>query len=403
MNNMTYANINPDILNFIKKLALLSTDEIYGWLVGYQTQGVPNVISAFDCQNYIQRSYVNAIPDPLEVPKIGGLMPNGIGPIGIYHSHPYKSKVFHSHTDDETLVSLSKQLPNCVSIVTNAEDINYYQMNKDYKLVEIEGKMWKPEIPKFVPISYNTTFKVNIDKELLSADNLHIKIFNKFKDYLEENWRLFKLFKKDKEVPYDTKLEKHLSSSLDGNYLQLKKEEKTAIPLNISKDSTEKKNIITFKLDLTSLDLFYITDSTKTFKDLREAIKTEIVDNSINQKIFSCLINLESKEVIIPLNFFFNLFGYYIKCFYNPQKVQEKLPKDLKINQNFEKLSKKNEEIFQRLKKLVNTYGSVKIDADSRKKLAIFIDNITEFSKNHAWHKNYETELSKIKEMTKKG
>ncbi len=41
--------------------------------------------------------------------------------------------IFHNHIGDTNLVSLSKQFPNSVSIVTNCTIINYYQMGKNNK------------------------------------------------------------------------------------------------------------------------------------------------------------------------------------------------------------------------------------------------------------------------------
>ena len=203
MNNV---NISKEVILYIKEQARLSKNEIYGWLIGYSdNQNNQKVINAFACQNYLQQSYINAMPDPIEIQIISNLMPYGIRIIGIYHSHPFDSEVFHSHIDDKTLLSLSRQLQNCVSIVTNGEEINYYQMDNRYKLIEIDATLWQPKIPKFVPIRFTTSFNINIQKEIINADNLHIMISNDIKDFLEENWELFKLFKKKKEIAYKKK------------------------------------------------------------------------------------------------------------------------------------------------------------------------------------------------------
>lgn len=124
----------PEIfVNVIKNQALSSENEIYGWLIGYQKNNIPHVLTIIECQRFEQQSVIRAIPDVQEFQEISSVLPQGIGPIGIYHSHPFSSEVFHSHTDDSTLISLSNQFPNCISIVTNGEEINFYRMGNKNK------------------------------------------------------------------------------------------------------------------------------------------------------------------------------------------------------------------------------------------------------------------------------
>ncbi len=387
----------------MRKLAILSHDEIYGWLAGYQLDGVAHIINAFDCQNYIMRSYVNAIPDPLEVQKIGNLLPGGLGIVGIYHSHPFKSKLFHSHTDDETLISLSKQLPNCVSLVTNGEDIHYYQMNAEFKLYEIEAKMWEPKVPEFVPFSFNNVYTVNIEEELLQAENLHIKIYNKFKDLVEAKWSSFKLFKGNNEIPFTSNFKPYLKSKLDGDYLQLKATDKDALTMDITKNEGRmpQQKLIPFTMNLTCIDPFYIMDPSKSFESIKNVIKTEIIDESLTLKLFNCVIDAKNKEIVVPYTYLFNLFGYFIKSAYYPEKVKQVVSEKFPINNNIQKLSKKNEETMIRLKKNAETYAGVKIEKDSKKRLLVFIENLIEFAQFHEWSENFVNDLTSIKNPLK--
>ncbi len=400
---MNYFYINPDILNFMRKLAIMSQDEIYGWLAGYQLDGVAHVINAFDCQNYIMRSYVNAIPDPLEVQKIGNLLPGGLGIVGIYHSHPYKSKLFHSHTDDETLIGLSKQLPKCVSLVTNGEDIHYYQMNEQFKLYEIEAKKWEPTIPEFVPISFNNTYTVNIEEELLGADNLHIKIYNKWKDLVDLKWSSFKLYKGEKEVPLSSNCKPYLKSKLDGDYLQLKSTDKEALTIDVTKDESKatQKKMIPFTMNLNCTDPIYITERNMTFDSIIDTIKTEIVDESLTAKLFACVIDSKKKEILVPYTYLINLYGYLVKCAYYPEKVRQSISENFPVNNNMQKLSKKNEDTMKRLKSNAETYASVKIEKDSKKKMLRFVENLIEFANFHEWNKNVVNDLTNIKNQLK--
>lgn len=401
---MDYIKITDDVLNFIKKQAILSEDEIYGWLIGYQKNNIPYIITALDCQNYLQQSVINAIPDPLEIQKIGGLMPHGIGIIGIYHSHPFSGKVFHSHIDDETLLSLSKQLPNCISIVTNGQEINYYQMNETFKLVEIGTKIWKAEIPKFLPIFFNNSFILNLEKNLLTNENLNVKIFNVFKDYLEKNWEDFKLYRNDKKISYDEQIKPYLCSSLNGNYLELKihnnEKENKIVAINVFNEgfdikAEEQIDFVSLRLDLKSLDLFYIQER-NTIDQLKESIKIEIINNSLMPKIFRCLINKEKSELLIPQEILLNFFGFFIKVIYHNQEIIQRLERIFFINKNFEKLSKRNEDFLDRMLKTVKLYSSLKIDKISKRNLIKLIEDLIKFSKNHSWYEKKIVNLNKL-------
>ena len=180
----------PEIfVNVIKNQALSSENEIYGWLIGYQKDKILNVLTIIECKRFEQQSLISAVPHSQEFQEISSVMPQGIGPIGIYHSHPFSSEIFHSHTDDSTLLSLSNQFPNCVSIVTNGKDINYYQMGKESKTIEIDVKYIEPEIPKFLLILFDETLLIKINKSILNnvekVSNLKIRILNEVNNFLE--------------------------------------------------------------------------------------------------------------------------------------------------------------------------------------------------------------------------
>ena len=86
-------------------------------------------------------------PDPKEQLQLGFSLPNGIGIIGIYHSHPADSNIFHSHIDTDTVLDITNIVPNFTSIVTNGTDIQCLM------LVDKDSQALKKVVPKLkVPV-----------------------------------------------------------------------------------------------------------------------------------------------------------------------------------------------------------------------------------------------------------
>ena len=189
--------IPHSLIEVIKKQARSSLDEIYGWLIGYSKNDIPHILAISECKRFEQQTLISAIPHALEFQELSSTMPQGIGPIGIYHSHPASSRLFHSHTDDNTLISLTNQFQNCVSIVTNGEEINFYQMGKEKKTREIKVEFDEPEVIDFILVAVDDKFDVRVSNSLLKDLNktnyVKMKIQNILIDSFQKHWKEFRL------------------------------------------------------------------------------------------------------------------------------------------------------------------------------------------------------------------
>lgn len=169
---------------------------------------------------------ISAIPHAQDFQEISSVLPQGIGPIGIYHSHPFSGEVFHSHTDDSTLISLSKQFPSCASIVTNGKKVNYYQLDENYQTIEIPIKFIETEVPKFLLITFNESLSVRISKEVI--DNLekpsmiNIRILNALREYFESIWKNMELYCNNIEVLKDERVNQYLRNELSSDPIEIK-------------------------------------------------------------------------------------------------------------------------------------------------------------------------------------
>ena len=164
--------IAPWILDFIKHHALTSSKEIYGWLIGRENpKGDIIVLTAVACQRYQMQTSIGAAPDPREVQELSSALPNGVGMIGIYHSHP--ADIFHSSVDDRTLQNLARYYPNMISSVTNSVSL-YNEENHRTRLYQLSlGKKITHEIEmteQIAPLEHfnniNTYCQLSIDLNL---------------------------------------------------------------------------------------------------------------------------------------------------------------------------------------------------------------------------------------------
>ncbi len=377
-------------INAIKNQALSSKQEIYGWLLGYQREDIPNVLAIIECTRFEQQSVISAVPDVKEFHELSSVMPQGIGTIGIYHSHPFSSEVFHSHTDDTTLISLSNQFPNCVSLVTNGKQINFYQMGKNSKIKEIKAKIITSEIPKFLLVNLNEHFVIKINKNILqdinNDKNLKVRIVNAMSNYLKNIWDELKLFLRNSRIFENTTIKKYLVDQLTKQPLQLKipshpqnkKLNQLIISNNeklISKADLINDDYVPFTLDLSLKIPIYQSNENNTFGDLSHIIKSEIISNNLLQKVYHSVIDFKTRKIIPPKEYHLNFFGFYIKilCF-NDQELNE-----LQFSQKY----------FEFLKKILAMFYSFeKIDLSKKIKSHImaFLHDVKKVSQNFLWH-----------------
>ncbi|MCY3412144.1 MAG: Mov34/MPN/PAD-1 family protein [Candidatus Heimdallarchaeota archaeon] len=114
--------------------------EIYGWLIGYEKVGKKrelHVVAAYSAHDYLRQTLINAEPNPNEIAAIEEYLPIGLSNLGQYHSHP--EKVYHSATDDKTLLEMAQVYPNVISLVTNGDVTKVYCVEND-KVIEADLK-----------------------------------------------------------------------------------------------------------------------------------------------------------------------------------------------------------------------------------------------------------------------
>ncbi|MFX1366706.1 MAG: hypothetical protein ACFFCE_06230 [Promethearchaeota archaeon] len=265
---------------------------------------------------------ISAIPDAQEFQELSFVLPQGIGPIGIYHSHPFSSEIFHSHTDNFTLISLSNQFPQCISIITNGQQINYYQMDKKGKIKEIEVKKVEVKTPKFLLFSMKEDLVINLHKESITGsinrEKLKIKIINKIREFFEESWEDMELFHKHRLIkkneyikPYlvDSICEDPVIMKIPDHYKIHKKNELFIETINKNSEI----NTLSFNLMIKTTIPIYIIEVKKKYNEISQLIKTEFISNNILQKVYNSIIDIENTQIFLPEDFFLNYFGFYIK------------------------------------------------------------------------------------------
>jgi len=344
---------------------------------------------------------ISAIPHAQEFQEISSVLPQGIGPIGIYHSHPFSSEVFHSHTDDSTLISLSKQFPSCASIVTNGKKVNYYQLDENYQTIEIPSKFIETEVPQFLLITFSETLSVRISKEVI--DNLekpnmiNIRILNALREYLENIWNDIELYCNNSEVLKDENMKQYLRNELSSDPIEIKIPSKSKydgdIKIDLDKSSNSSSLVkendnIYLEMKITSKLPIYIHDKNKKFHEIDNIIKTELISNNILQKVYNCNVDLNNKEIITPKDFFLNYFGFFMRilCF-----------NDKKLNEN--SFSGKIFESLSRLLSLFDHFEDMELSEKAKHHLLIFFDDIEKLSHNFYWQDDMNKKLMNFRKL----
>lgn len=159
--------IHPLAWELIPRNGLSSKLENYGWLVGISDKaGQPVIFFAWDCQDFKQQTIVAAEPDPKELHDLTVALPLGLGMIGMFHSHPHGSKIFHSHVDDNTVDDYINMVPNFLSVVTNGKDVVCYTVvdKRTKALREVKPRLIVPPRPP------HTRFHVPVDMAIPRPD-----------------------------------------------------------------------------------------------------------------------------------------------------------------------------------------------------------------------------------------
>lgn len=356
------------------------------------------MLAIFECKRFEQQTLIGAVPDAQEFQELSFILPQGIGPIGIYHSHPFSSEIFHSHTDDSTLISLSNQFPQCISIVTNGQQINYYQMGKESKTIEIGVKDIEPQIPHFLVFSMKENLVIKLEKESINSSekikNTKIKIINKIRDFFEGSWDEIILFHKNKLIKKNESIKPFLVHTINGEPVLIK------IPdyYNLHKknvlliESTNKKsdnNIIDFNLMIKTKIPIYITDEKKKYDEIKQLVKTEFISNNILRKLYNSVIDIENNQIITPEDCFLNFFGFYIRVISFSDKS---------LHHNG--LMKSTTEFLLKLLSFFKMFRDLKMDNNFKYKIIAFFNDFKNSSQIFNWDEEIMKEFSIIeKEM----
>ncbi|MFX1500444.1 MAG: Mov34/MPN/PAD-1 family protein [Promethearchaeota archaeon] len=395
---MKYFNISSEFLEAIKNQALSNENEIYGWLIGYQKNDISNVLAVFECKRFEHQTLISAVPDAQEFQELSFVLPQGIGPIGIYHSHPFSSEIFHSHTDDSTLISLSKQFPQCVSIVTNGQQINYYQMGKESKTQEIKMKSIEPNIPRFLSISMKESLVIKLQQEEINnsikRNNVKIKIINKIREFFEQCWEDMVLFHKHRLLKKNEIIKPYLVNSIHEEPIFIKipdhyKIHKRDELLIESTNKDYKNELISFNLMIKTTIPIYITEENKKYEEISQLVKTEFISNNILQKIYNSIIDIESTQILVPEDCFLNYFGFYIKLIsFNNEIVPHN------------NLKKSTNEFLTKFLSFFEIFSNMKMDVRFKNKILTFLNDFKNSNKIFNWDEKIITQVLIIeKEM----
>jgi proteasome lid subunit RPN8/RPN11 len=303
--------IAPWIINYIKKHAQNSPNEIYGWLVGRESfNNDLYIFSVFACENYQIQNEISAAPNPRELQELGSILPQGVGIVGIYHSHP--SDVFHSSVDDLTIQNLSKYYNNIISAVTNSDGaIKWFQLDKTHQITQ-EIEIYGQKIPDnlFQTLKYygnfQYDFKISVESSLIQQligkflDNFNSAWDNSSIDILGEHQKKKGNLEDINRIEISNLTEKSLRKLIDP---------KNSVRFNLNFNSNSDKSMqnsvhsIKFqgKLRLLVDILFDKQDlSSKSF-DILEVIKDEFRDEliqTLSNGIFKIVAN--NLKILIP-------------------------------------------------------------------------------------------------------
>lgn len=324
-------------------------------------------------------------------------MPQGIGPIGIYHSHPVSSRLFHSHTDDNTLVSLTNQFQNCVSIVTNGEGVNFYQMGKENKTREITAEFDEPEVSDFILVTIDENFYAQISnsiyKDSNKTDYIKMRINNKLIEGFQNFWNEIDLSKKNSKISEEVKVDEFLTNDITEEpiYLKIPSETKHNISkLLIIQNQTAEENEIN---DYTNLNirikikfLIYVIDHDRKLYNFKNAIRVEFLGNILPYKLQYSILDSTSSNLIIPKDYFLDYFGFFMRL----SSYQEKELNELA-------LSKSNYEFLSKILSSFDSFTKIEISKKLKAHLTKFINNLENFSINYDWGENLKKKIELLR------
>jgi len=326
-------------------------------------------------------------------------MPQGIGPIGIYHSHPASSSLFHSHTDDNTLISLTNQFQNCVSIVTNGEEINFYQMGKEKKTREIKVEYDDPEVSDFIIVAIDEYFDVRVGnslfKNLNKTNYIKMKIQNILIDSFQKYWNEYSLSKNNLNITEKVKVNEFLTNDITAEPIYIKIPQVTKeiisnllILKNLDKNNEiiEENNYTNLSLSVKTKFLIYVMDHNRELYDFKNIIRVEFLGNILPQKLHTSILDLHSYKLGIPEDYFLNYFGFFIRILSFKDKELNELT-----------VSKSNYEFLLKILSSFDSFTKIKVSKKIEAHLAKFLSDLENFSINYDWGDNLKKRINLLR------
>ena len=391
--------ISQSLIEVIKDQARSSYDEIYGWLIGYSKNNIPHILAISECKRFEQQTPISAIPHAQEFQELSSTMPQGIGPIGIYHSHPASSRLFHSHKDDNTLVSLTNQFENCVSIVTNGEEINFYQMGKEKKTREVKVEFNDPEVSDFILVAINEKFNFRVSNNLFKDSNkinyIKIKIQNILIDSFQNHWSEFGLSKNNLNIAKTAKVNDFLTNDITAESIYIKiphvvKEIITNSLILKNQDANEEdvdeNDTINLSLKIETKFLIYVINNNRELYDLENEIRVEFLGNILPQKLHLSIIDLKSSRLEIPNDTFLNYFGFFIRL----SSYQDKESNELTV-------SKSNYEFLLKVLSSFYSFTKIKLSKKIEIYLAKFLSDVENLAKYYYWGEKLKKRINLLR------
>lgn len=324
-------------------------------------------------------------------------MPQGIGLIGIYHSHPTSSKLFHSHTDDNTLVSLTNQFQNCVSIVTNGKQVKFYQMGKEKKTREITAEFDEPEVSDFILVAIDENFYAKISnsiyKDSNKTDYIKMKINNILIEGFQNFWNEIDLFKKNSKISEEVKVDEFLTNNITEEPIYLKIPSKIKDNINklliIHNQTAEKNEVIDYTnliLRIKIKFLIYVIDQDRKLYNFKDTIRVEFLGNILPYKLQYSILDSTSSNLIIPEDYFLDYFGFFIRLSHFQEKELNELA-----------LSKSNYKFLSEILSSFNYFTKIEISKKTKACLKKFINHLENFSINYDWGENLKKRIELLR------
>lgn len=215
-------------------------------------------------------------------------------------------------------------------------------------------------------------------------------------DFFEGIWNSLDLFYNDAKVLKTERVSKYLLNELEFPPLELRTPPYLESNLDLTIDSDLEKHpnknfndsYELFDIKMTSKIPIYIQNQNKTFQELDQIIKTELVSNNILPKIYKSQPDLEKKRIICMEDTFLDYFGFYL----NILKFRDK-------NLNSKSISKNIYAILNRLLSIFEYFNGIELTPAIKNHISSFFRDLKQISNEFDWKDDMLIKLKKVNEF----